>query len=99
MRRWHVALLVFGAFAILLFATHDETATAAGFNTGMVYRYPFEVGTTMQRTQGQNCTCPDHDAAHSQTYAVDWDNGVPNWKVYAANSGTLTCHLQGTGVT
>ena len=92
-----MTLLLLAAIGLLLFAAHDHSTQAAGLNTGMTYRYPFEVAITMTRTQGQNCSCPDHDAAHSQTYAVDWDNGVPNWKVYAANSGTLTCHAQGTG--
>lgn len=38
------------AITVLLALQQAPSSRAGGFNTGMLYRYPFEAGTSMSRT-------------------------------------------------
>jgi hypothetical protein len=66
-----------------------DSVDAVGFNTGMLYRYPWNADVTMTRTQAQGDADPSHHGALE--YSVDWDNGTGNWLVLSANGGTLRC--------
>lgn len=69
---------------------------ALGFNTAMLYRYPWQEGISMTRTQGQGDADPSH--RDHLYYAVDWDNGSGNWLVHSANGGRLRCVRESEGV-
>lgn len=88
-------LIVLVSCVSVVFATY-RVAEGLGFNTSMLYRYPWLAGVSMTRTQGWGAANPSHTG--DLYYAVDWDNGSGNWLAHAANGGTLRCERAGDGV-
>jgi hypothetical protein len=74
---------------MVVLALFPREASGLGFNTGMLYRYPWDDGVSMTRTQGWGDANPSH--TESLFYAVDWDNGSGNWPVRSSAGGTLRC--------
>lgn len=68
--------VTFAVLALCLWLSLGARTEAVGFNTGMLYRYPWAYDGSMTRIQGWGGAA-SHTGALS--YAVDWDNATENW--------------------